>query len=438
MNDKHFSSLLIVAIIATLLAVIAVHYFPEKRYTIIPSDSARIYLDSAKLPDGSVTSEWLNDSHSKLRCNVPPAFKGDYFNCALIADVSSSATMGINLSKYTHLELQIRYVGDANKIRIAARNYNPAYSRPNDGNSSKFNAALIHVKELAKPLRLPLTAFSVSDWWVSQYNIPVLQAQTEMTNTLSLTVDFADVPPPGKHDISVEKLELIGKWISLENWYLFILGCWMLGIFGFAAYRLIQLHRKTRADSKIIEELATNNEQLKTETDKFRRLSTVDSLTQAYNRFGIDKVVSTLMAASHDRFKLTPNFALIIIDIDHFKRVNDRRGHDAGDRVLQKISAIVQDSIRSVDFLGRWGGEEFVVIMPNTGKEFAGELAERIRVAVGETVFEPEQPLYVTASFGIGAQLKDEDFASTFKRVDTALYKAKEMSRNCCVMAEDK
>jgi len=438
MNDKHFSSLLIVAIFATLLAVIAVHYFPEKRYTVIPSSNARIYLDSAKLPDGTVTSEWLDDSHNNFRCNVPPDFTGSYFNCSLVADLSSSATKGINLAKYKYLELQISYVGGANRMRVAVRNYNSAYSNTNDANSSKFNAAVIHTSELVKPLRLPLTAFSVSDWWIGQYNIPILQAQPEMTNALALTIDLAGNLTPGKHDISVQKLEFIGEWISPENWYLFILGCWMLGIFGFAAYRLVQLYRKTRADSKIIEELATNNEQLKTETDKFRRLSTVDALTQSYNRFGIDKVVSTLMAASHDRFKSTPNFALIVIDIDHFKRVNDRRGHDAGDRVLQKISAIVQDSIRAVDFLGRWGGEEFVVIMPNTGKEFAGELAERIRIAVSESVFEPEQPLYVTASFGIGAQHKDEDFPSTFKRVDNALYKAKEMGRNCCVLAEDK
>ncbi|MES2674740.1 MAG: GGDEF domain-containing protein [Pseudomonadota bacterium] len=438
MTDKHFSSLLILAILATLLAVIAVHYFPEKRYKIIPSTDARIYLDSAKLPDGSATSEWLDDSHSNFRCNVPPAFTGNYFSCSLVADLSRSATTGMNLENYRYVELEINYVGDANKLRIAVRNYNPAYSRTNDANSNKFNAASIHTKELTKPLRLPLTAFSVSDWWVSQYNIPVVQAQTEMTNALALTIDFADNLTPGKHDVSVAKLEFVGEWISPENWYLFILGCWMLGIFGFAAYRLIQLHRKTRADSKMIAELAISNEQLKTETDKFRRLSTVDALTQTYNRFGIDKVVTTLMAASHDRFKSTPNFALIIIDIDHFKRVNDRRGHDAGDRVLQKISAIIQDAIRSVDFLGRWGGEEFLVIMPNTGKEFAGDLAERIRVAISATMFEPEQPLYVTASFGIGAQLKDEDFSNTFKRVDNALFKAKELSRNCCVMAEDK
>ena len=437
MNDKRFSSLLMLAIFATLLAVIAVHYFPEKRYKLIPSNDARIYLDTATLPDGSATSEWLDNAHTKFRCNVPPVFEGDYFNCSIVVDLSSSATEGSDLSTFNYLVLQVNYSGSAKKIRVAIRNYNPAYSRPNDSNSGKFNAALIHMRELAKPLRLPLTAFSVSDWWISQYNIPILQAQPEINNAVSLTIDFAEKLSPGKHEIAIEKLEFVGDWISPERWYLFILACWMLGVFGTATYRLFEMHRKTREDRKVIEALSENNEQLKSETDKFRRLSTVDALTQTYNRFGIDKVVATLMAASHDRFKSTPNFALILIDIDHFKRINDRRGHDAGDRVLKKISAIIQESIRAVDFLGRWGGEEFVVIMPNTRKEFAAELAERIRMAINETAFEPEQPLYVTASFGVGAQNKNEEFSNTFKRVDNALYKAKDAGRNCCVLAED-
>ena len=131
-----------------------------------------------------------------------------------------------------------------------------------------------------------------------------------------------------------------------------------------------------------------------------------------------------------------PRYALILIDIDHFKRINDRRGHDAGDRVLQNISQIIQESIRGSDYVGRWGGEEFVVILPDTRKEFALALAEKIRLVIQDTVFETDNPMHITASFGVGQQEGDEDFASTFKRVDNALYAAKHQGRNCAVMAE--
>lgn len=437
MNDKRFSSLLIAAILATVIAIVAVHYFPEKRYTLVPSNDSRLYLDTAKLPDGTPTSEWLDEKHYKFRCNSPVNFTGDYFNCGLVIDLSATATKGTDLSKYKYVELQVNYLGNANKMRIAIRNFSPLYSNAKDTNSGKFNAVVIHSKELAENLRLPLSAFTVADWWISQYNIPLSQSQPDISNAMALTIDFSERPQPGKHDVEVVRVAFIGELISPEHWYLFILVCWMLGIFGFSTYRLVSMYRKARLDSRIIQALAINNEQLKNETDTFRRLSTVDSLTQTYNRFGIDKVVATLMAASYDRFKSTPNFALIVVDIDHFKRINDRRGHDAGDRVLKTISTIIQECLRSVDFLGRWGGEEFVVIMPNTRKEFAAELAERIRIAISESVFEPEQPLFVTASFGISDQHDKEDFSSTFKRADTALYKAKEQGRNCCVIAED-
>src|SRR6187551_858433 len=132
-----------------------------------------------------------------------------------------------------------------------------------------------------------------------------------------------------------------------------------------------------------------------------------------------------------------PDFTLIIIDIDHFKRINDRRGHDAGDRVLRSVAAIIGKGMRASDFLGRWGGEEFIVILPGTRKEFAIALAEKIRLMIYAAVFEPSNPLSVTASFGVSDKLADEDFATTFKRADKALYEAKAQARNCCVIADD-
>jgi len=126
---------------------------------------------------------------------------------------------------------------------------------------------------------------------------------------------------------------------------------------------------------------------------------------------------------------------LILLDIDYFKRINDRRGHAAGDRVLERIGSIVQQAMRKEDYVGRWGGEEFIIVLPNTSQGFALAMAEKLRILIFDELFEPSQPLNVTASFGIGDIMDDEDFASVFKRVDDALYKAKNQGRNCCVLA---
>ena len=130
------------------------------------------------------------------------------------------------------------------------------------------------------------------------------------------------------------------------------------------------------------------------------------------------------------------SIALIIIDIDHFKRINDRRGHDVGDNILKQFTLIVSSNIRSDDIFGRWGGEEFILICPKTNIDNAFYLAEKIRKIVSDTMFEEEKPVTITASFGVGTIQQDEDFASAFKRVDAALYKAKSIGRNCTIIAE--
>ena len=441
MNDKHFNSILLLAILATLLAVVAQEYFPKKRLQAWPNSNFVSYFYASNQADGSPAAFWVDQEQHLWRCVYPEDDKSEYFACSFnfLFGPSESESLA-NLSGFTHINLKLTYKGSANKVRLYIRNTNPAYSKPGDSNSSKFEAVTLHTRDLNKEIKINMDEFFVADWWLGQYDIPRGLSRPEFTRSVSMGIDFVEGQQPGNHDMRVEKIEFVGEWINAERWYLFILAAWMLGIFIYAITKLIQLSQQTKYDVQIINELSNDNQQLKLETDKFRRLSTVDPLTQAYNRFGIDQIVATLMIFNKekDEHKNEPDFALMIIDIDHFKRINDRRGHDAGDRVLQTISAIITKGIRTQDFLGRWGGEEFIVVMPSTRKEFAIALAEKIRLMIYDTVFEPDNPLSVTASFGVSDKLDDEDFATTFKRADMALYNAKGQGRNCCVIADDK
>jgi diguanylate cyclase (GGDEF)-like protein len=203
---------------------------------------------------------------------------------------------------------------------------------------------------------------------------------------------------------------------------------------------LIQLSALAKHDIEVINQLSSTNEELKEETDKFRRLSTVDALTQLYNRFGIDQIIASLAAAAGNGYSqrpTVPQYSLIVIDIDHFKRINDQRGHDAGDVVLQNVAKVIKTHLRAGDYVGRWGGEEFIVILPSSSRKTAMAMAETVREAIFSTEMDPEKPLLVSASFGVGERQPEEDFATCFKRADEALYKAKASGRNCCVYAED-
>jgi diguanylate cyclase (GGDEF)-like protein len=122
------------------------------------------------------------------------------------------------------------------------------------------------------------------------------------------------------------------------------------------------------------------------------------------------------------------SLSMIMFDIDHFKKVNDTYGHTVGDYVLQTLTEIVKESLRETDYLVRWGGEEFIIIAPETDIEKAEVLAERIRKGTEKYIF--DQAGAITISLGV-AQLKKDDTEDTFiKRVDDAMYLAKQNGRN--------
>ncbi len=154
-----------------------------------------------------------------------------------------------------------------------------------------------------------------------------------------------------------------------------------------------------------------------------------DPLTEIYNR----RTYEVTLASELERFqRYRKPFTLIFFDVDHFKHVNDRYGHEAGDRVLKAISRRVRDVLRKPDVFARYGGEEFVVILPETGLDNGLTVAMKIREVVEETVFEYEgERVPVTISLGVTeAQPSDQETTAISTRADKLLYRAKEEGRN--------
>jgi len=154
-------------------------------------------------------------------------------------------------------------------------------------------------------------------------------------------------------------------------------------------------------------------------------LATTDKLTGAYNRTKFKEIIEREIEMVK-RFN-TP-LSMIIFDIDHFKEVNDRYGHDVGDYVLQTIADIVRENIRKIDYFVRWGGEEFMILSSETNLDKAHALAERIRKIIEKHKFKTVRQ--VTVSFGV-TQFKKRDTENNFiKRADDTMYKAKKEGRN--------
>ena len=145
-----------------------------------------------------------------------------------------------------------------------------------------------------------------------------------------------------------------------------------------------------------------------------------DPLTGVSNRRGLDDTLES-MFAMHSRYSMP--FSIMILDIDNFKHLNDERGHLHGDQVLKSVATALNDNVRETDTLTRYGGEEFVIVMPNTGLEGASILGERLRRIIAETVT-------ITMSGGVAEVAEGDNPQTMLGRADAALYSAKAAGRN--------
>jgi len=421
------SSGLLIGIALTLLAVVGHRYLPERRLMLDPTKPGASYLLSQYGAGSPARLEWLDKSRLHYRCQVPKDAVDR--NCVFHFDLSTS-DRGVDLSRYQTLNLAIRYSGDARYLRIGIRNFDPRFSKLNDTNSPKFNSINLRPRDFARPIAIRLSELTVPEWWVNQYDMPREYVYPDVSNAVAFTVDFVGNLTGTDHEIRIDRIEFAGDWISVENWYLGILCLWMVLGTGYGISQWVLLLREHREQREKLHELVDSNAQLHSEKERYQKLLTLDALTKVLNRRGIEQLVDSLRANNRSA-------GVVVIDLDHFKRVNDQRGHPVGDRVLQALGDILRTHTRSTDGLGRWGGEEFVLICPGATLAQAVDLAEKLRVRIQETNFIPEEPLSITASFGVALCHGGQGFEDAFRHADQALYLAKNRGRNCVVAATE-
>lgn len=167
------------------------------------------------------------------------------------------------------------------------------------------------------------------------------------------------------------------------------------------------------------------NQKLEEKNRLLEHLSHTDPLTGACNRVRIDEVLETEIIRS---LRYQHIFSLIVLDIDHFKHINDNWGHQMGDKVLVSISRLIEAQIRSSDTFGRWGGEEFLIICPETSPDQAVILAEKLRSIIQHELATDPEP--ITASFGVSGYHSGDQSKDIIARADSAMYQAKSAGRN--------
>ena len=213
--------------------------------------------------------------------------------------------------------------------------------------------------------------------------------------------------------------------LRATSWVFFLVFALIAAFVGFFGYQLFV--RWSDETGRLVATLEQTNLELEA-------LSRIDTLSGLSNRAAIERVLHDCWARSA---RFDEPCSLLMIDIDHFKRINDEHGHAAGDHAIRLLATLLRRSVREIDAVGRWGGEEFVAVLPGTTTAGAQELAERIRRELEAQCRAEPAPIAFTISIGVAQRrAADADAAAWLRRADQALYQAKHDGRNRVVLAD--
>ena len=226
--------------------------------------------------------------------------------------------------------------------------------------------------------------------------------------------------------------DLLIDWLPLQTPHLMPFG--FVAIMLFMAVSLAD--RFTAMLNRLELEVAQRTDELQAANEYLAVAARNDALTGLLNRRGFTEEADLEIQRGHRSGR---SFAVVLADVDRFKDFNDRFGHSCGDQVLQQVAGLLKRRTRDVDCVARWGGEEFILMLPEAELEGAVVLAEDLRAAIEGTEFEYEgRPLRITMTFGIAVYRKGESLQGCVDRADTALYEGKELGRNTVMVGNYK
>jgi diguanylate cyclase (GGDEF)-like protein len=434
-----YYSLRIFAIVGSIVLISISVLKPEKKVNVFPNMPAKpaIFTDSIDAVNQSEVS-WLNEEKTHFRC----AIKAQYARRVCGAEYTfqhanpvpdnprndfHANSTSIDLSDYEGLRLSITYnnPGGAptDQINFNMRMLAADQSEVRRMNSQKIAGAYIKASEFTGVIDVKFEDISVADWWISSNNKTRDERRLQLDKLVQIGILLTSRAPIGIHEFKINNIEAYGQWVSAEKLYLSIISLWIVTIILEGLMRLVNMSYRYKQEQDTLKKLNSKYEDVKEQSHR-------DQLTGAYNRRGLAKITKHLERESNDL-----KFGVLVIDLDHFKKINDTIGHSGGDRVLVLVSELMINTLRSQDTFARWGGEEFVVIAQYQKQEELHALGERLRTLISKSKMELNdgKNVSVSVSIGITRVRTNESFNVAFERSDEALYEAKNSGRNCCV-----
>ena len=413
-------------VFGTLLAITAVllawqHYGMEK-VVELTGDHFPVFMEDDRGGGGaSVGSIERRGQDLIVHCHI--SRKIDWPYCKLGFSFLKGAT-GVDMSRFEYMTIEGRYAGPGtSRFGLVLAEAEEGLTRLDQWQTYKINQieALDLPPEGGK-LVIPFKWFGVAQWWKDMAKPTLEHSAVNVDNVARAEVMISGGGKEGEHLFAVHAIRLHGKQISRDALLMGLVTAWVLCAVGWLAILTLSLRSQLRDSRAAVALLRTINKALELEARDLAGQAHIDPLTGVLNRQGLR---AALMSTSS---LLADPMAVIFIDIDHFKSINDTHGHDAGDDVLRKFANVIASGIRSSDRLVRWGGEEFLIVCPMTNVFQGRILAENLRHALHQQTW--PAGLDVTASFGVAQHHERDEVGVVIKHADEELYRAKQGGRD--------
>ena len=407
---------LLAAIALWVLASLAATQFKRSHDLMEDFGSRSLFSDSGPY----TANNWLTSSRTGFTCLFLSSVNQQ--NCGMNIQLGDGWRKGVYVEHYQTIRLAVEYQGSAEKFRV---NYRNATQAEAEVYLSKFHELYLPIRKGAYVYDIPLKNMQVAEWWLGQHNsTDKALLAPERNNVIHIGFDIENPMPVGQHFFNVMQFELLTPLLSSYKATAWAAGSAVYLLIVGLIFNYFRLRSALKERSEEMFGLLHRLEKAGTESAHFKKLSMYDPLTTLLNRRAALDLVE-----EYARHKSLSGTALILLDIDHFKQVNDTYGHDLGDEVLKTVGAATQQLVREEDAAVRWGGEEIVIICPKTSPDGAMRVAEKLRLQLkGLRFSNPE--LRISASFGVVNIQPGESFDSAFKRADEALYRAKHQGRD--------
>ncbi|MFT5277001.1 MAG: diguanylate cyclase (GGDEF)-like protein [Glaciecola sp.] len=412
---------------AVSLMLVFWQYWGMDRYVEIYPSNSKVSVSGDYLNGGeSEGTIELTEDGAKLHCDIK--LSSTFAYCTLVTAIGDGGNNGIDFSHFDHLNLWLEHeTNEQDTVIIYLKNRERSSDDldPSSRNrNNKSNQHTILPRAGDNFYKLPLNQFSVPSWWILLHEATGITAKASLDNVIELEIATGDSNNIRSVDILLKKATVTGKWLAANTLYLILAIFWAMVITLHASFRVYQLANQLqlkRSQNALLEEL---NHFLSIQKDEFEVLSKTDPLTGLLNRAGTRDLFEQMQN------KQNKVYSLIMFDIDKFKEVNDIHGHELGDEILRELSDLVASLVRDADHVARWGGEEFIIVAPDTNAKSAAAMANHLRKEIASKVF--KGGLSVTCSFGL-AEYKHQgknSIKKLFEATDAALYRAKAGGRN--------